>query len=824
MSQALVPSSGPVRSGGTPPAEASKAPDNPLLLVHKFLRGRYWLAILLACLLAPCGAAVSYFALKPEYTSNATIRIAPVLPKVLFESEQSNIMPMFDSYLQTQVSLIASRRIIELAMGKDAWKRAGGTYTNEAIEEFAENLSVLQPKNSQLILVSLTDADPVRAKAGLQAVVDSYMEVYGDTDQGEGIQRLEKLDEHEKSLEDQQKKLIDEIYKEAKEYGTDDLSMAYDFEVKNLQTLQSELEAAKLQLAVLQAVSGKEDSAAPRDYSTLTVDEIGMMDPRMQVLLDQRKDLQRQKDKFSSLRRPESRPEYRSAVEALTAQETEIEAYAKAFRDNALRSAAAGVAGAAGAPGPAGGASPILSAEQLDSKVKSLQMRVDEAKERTAALGQKNVEIKAKRTELDRVQDGLDATKARKEQLNVENSLRGRITPLGEAEVPTSPSNAKRRIQFIILSGLAGGGLGVGLVLLLGFFNPRIRDIGDAQDIRPRLLGALPLLPAVLTSPLEAMGAAQCVHQIRTILHAHMPHQETLSLTITASNSGAGKTSFALSLGLSFASAGTRTLIIDGDVLGTGLTRRTGASARCKLGHVLRKYEVITEEESRHALDLARQSGRPIGRSLLDLGYISEMDLEEGLSIQEDAGLGLADALEGELIENCLADIGVPNLTILPASKRTQIPTNAMSPVSVRTLLDKLRSSFDVILIDAGPIPGTTDATIMTSCADGVIMVTSRGDQGSDIQRALRHLHDLNVFVVGLVFNRAEPQDIERSRYSTSVSRSKDDSSAKRPLPEEGLPDLAEILESVAGMGPLPQSVWLSTMHPAVFTDSGVRI
>src|SRR5690606_36498575 len=140
--------------------------------------------------------------------------------------------------------------------------------------------------------------------------------------------------------------------------------------------------------------------------------------------------------------------------------------------------------------------------------------------------------------------------------------------------------------------------------------------------------------------------------------------------------------------------------------------------------------------------------GRPIGHTLLELGYISESDLQDGLMLQRDAGLGLADALAGEHFGDCLADIGVPNLMILPASRRSEMPANAMSPNAFRALLSKVRGAFDIILIDAGPVPGPTDATVMTTCADGVIMVASRGDQGSDVQRALHHLHELNVSVV----------------------------------------------------------------------------
>lgn len=818
MSQALIPSSGgPPGPPSHQHAEPPKPGDNPLLLVHKLLRGRYWLAILLAGILGPVGAVAGYMAVKLEYTSNATIRIAPVLPKILFESDQNSMLPMFDSYLQTQVSLISSRRVMEMAMQSSIWREAGGEFSIEELEAFTENLRVVQPRNSQLILVSVTNAKPGRAQAGARAVVDAYMRIYGETDVVKENQRFQILEERGRSLRNEIQGLNGKIREVAHEYGSDDLSTAHEFEVTNLRTLQSELETAKLQLNSLESVSDDSESGNTLDYSKLSVEEIALIDGRMQRLVDERNNLQQEIASFeSTLRRPESRPAYRRNVEALKSQESEIADYAKAFRENPLL--------APTSTDESGRVTPAArTAAQLRSKVEGLQSLYEEAKERTVEIGRKNLELKGLRSELANLENSLNLTEARIEQLSLESSVSGRIGVLSEAELPTSPSNEKRRNQFAILGGLAGGGLGVGLVLALGFLNARIRDIGDAQEIKPRLLGALPLLPAELGNPTEALAAAQCVHQIRTMLHAHMPPQDPLCLTVTAANSGAGKTSFALSLGLSFASAGARTLIIDGDVVGTGLTRRTGASGRCKLGHVLRRYEVITEEESRHALQVAQQSGNRIGRALLELGYISESDLEEGLSMQKDGGLGLADALDGELVENCLADIGVPNLSILPASRRRPTQTHAMSPVAFRRLIDELRPSFDLILVDSGPVPGPTDATIMATGADGVIMVASRGDQGRDVQRALQHLHELNVPVVGLVFNRADNQDIERSKYSSStMSGSKRESSSNGRIRENSPAELSEVLASVSDIGPLAQSVWLSTMSPAVFTETEV--
>ncbi len=811
MNHALIPSSGePGVPGSHRHVETPKPAENPLLLIHKLLRGRYVLAALLAIVLGPLGGAAGYWAVNLEYTSNSIIRIAPQLPKILTDTDQTSMLPMFDSYLQTQVSLLSSPRVIEMAMQSDLWQEMGGGYSIEALPEFMESLSVTQPRNSQLIYVGFSDTDRVRAQAATKSVVSAYMSVYVDQDVKKDRHRNDILHDLEKELSQKIDTLTERMKEVAREFGSDDLSSVYAFEMTNSLTLKAELEAAKLQLASLEAITGDEKPQPPQDYALLTVEDIALTDSRMQSLVDERTRLQRQVDSFkSTLRRPESRPAYRLTLEALEAQEKEIEEYATAFRENPLLAASP-------LDGP-GRLAPSLSLAQQQAKVDRLEVLLKEAQAQTVKTGNENLKLKQLRTSLARLNERWDLTKTRIETLSVEasSSLSGRIEVLSEAEMPTTPSNAKRRIQFTVLGGLAGGGLGIALVLGLGFLNARIRDIEDAQDIKPRLLGALPLLPDTITNLDKALEAAQCVHHIRTILHAHMP-PESLTLTVSASNSGAGKTSFALSLGLSFASAGARTLIIDGDVVGTGLTRRTGATGRRKLGHVLRAYEVITEEEAKHALEVARHSGYQMGRSLLELGYISERDLEDGLSMQKDAGLGLADALDGEYPENCLASIGVPNLTILPASRRKRTQSHATSPVAFRRLLEELRPSFDIILIDAGPVPGTTDATVMATCADGVVMVASRGDDGGDVQRTLKHLNDLNVPIVGLVFNRADTRDIERSKFSSStMSSDKHGEALDDQATEHNPAELTARLASVAAIGPLPQSVWLSTMAPA---------
>jgi len=801
-----APQYGPAPTGGSPGGD-----QNPLLLIHNLLRGRYIIAGVLGCVLGLAGAVGGYMAKPLNYESHALIRVAPVLPKILYESEENSALPMFDAFVQTQVSLMTSRRVVEMAIQSPTWKDVGGTYSLEAIGKFNQNLRVSHPRNSQLIEVAYTDVAPRRAQAAVKSLVNAYMSIYGESDLVTDTQRLQVLEERERSLSNEIEGLRAQILEIASEFGSSALEEMHAFELEKLQNIESELEAAKLELANVESrAAGRsdDDGATDAELAALTIEQIASIDGRMQALVDERKALQWKVDEFDTIyKAPEQYPEYRVAVKQLESHESEIEEYAEQFRENYSMDTGTVTLGTASL-----GATEA-DVERAKMKVERFQGLYDEVKAQTLNLGRKNLQIEKLRTDMARAQERLDKTQTRIEQLSIESSVGGRVSLLSEAEVPASPSNERKRLQFAVLGGLGGGGLGVGLIVLLGLVNPRVRDVRDAERVRPSILGALPELPSNLSDPAEAVIASQCVHHIRTMLQARTHKQQPLALAVTSAASGTGKTSLTLSLGLSFASAGTRTLLVDGDLSGMGVSRRTGAVARRKLGQVFRDYEVISERELKHAIDHADESGSLIGESLQSLGYISESDLEEGLTIQRDVKLGLADALNGERVEDCVAEIQATGLHVLPGGEGAQELSNGFSPTAVNSLIERLKGSYDLILIDTGPIPGATDSSVLASCADGVVMVVSRGETQLSIQRAIQHLQRLHASVVGVVMNRATSRDLARSGQSSpGYSGSKP---ADGAIQVERRTALSDRLEAYAGFGPLAQAVMsVTTENP----------
>ncbi|HEX3356843.1 MAG TPA: CpsD/CapB family tyrosine-protein kinase, partial [Tepidisphaeraceae bacterium] len=310
--------------------------------------------------------------------------------------------------------------------------------------------------------------------------------------------------------------------------------------------------------------------------------------------------------------------------------------------------------------------------------------------------------------------------------LGVSGALNGRIIPQGEAIVPNTPAVDKRP-QVALVGFVMGGGIPFGLMLLIGLLDSRYRYSDDTSDAGVHgltLLGILPNLPDRLSDPGQASIAAHCVHQIRTMLQINNL-QDRKAFSVTSASSGDGKTSLTLALGLSFAASGSRTLLIDSDLVGAGLTARLGMNGP----------EGILE---------AMTSG-----NLLE--YVKQTD--------------------------------VSDLSILPVGLAQLHHAGIFSPQSVRRLVNEAKKHFEIILIDTGPILGSIEATPVAAASDGVILTVARGQQRPLVEKALAHLNSIGARVAGVVFNRAQSRDFEQSISGISMrsaSRSANGNGASR--------------------------------------------
>src|SRR2546430_1188157 len=97
-------------------------PPSPMRKVQRLLRGRYLLAVVLALLCGLIGAAWGWKSQNPKFSSDGIIWIKPVIPAI---TSNDKTIPFYDRFVQSQVNLIPSGRVLDRAIQRPEWKETG---------------------------------------------------------------------------------------------------------------------------------------------------------------------------------------------------------------------------------------------------------------------------------------------------------------------------------------------------------------------------------------------------------------------------------------------------------------------------------------------------------------------------------------------------------------------------------------------------------------------------------------------------------------------------------------------------------------------------
>ena len=750
-------------------ALAPAAPVHQFRQLRRMLRGRYFWVVLLGMIWACTGGAAGYKYVKPLYRSTGLIEIKPYVPRIIFETEDTQLMPMFDQFVASQVELMQSPRVVDQAMADETWRRFGRDMSQETKQEFRDSLLVTRQRRSNLVGVSFTDEDPKAANAAVRAMIGAYMDIFGERDARGHQERLKVLDGRRTAL-------MDGIRDMAKEYGSDSLEDMYRFELQEVQQLKHALRTTQLEavsagvaldpnaergLSKDVNVEGTSDDARRQRWKSMSVRQIAQIDKHMYGLLEEKRRLDNEIE-MNRVRFADKHPQIQRLLKLRSATRKAIESHAEEFRQNVPPLRAGTKAG------------PVDAKKErlrLEHQRRQLGTLHEKARQETLKLGRKLLTISGLKEERASIRERLAETKQRIEHLNVESAISGRINKISEGEASPLPINRGKRKQMAVLGFVGGGCAGIGLVLLIGYRDRRLRDSEDAElgIGKVRMLGLLPHLPEDLSDSDNVVNACYAVHHIRTLLQLNPNGAGQRVFTVTGPVPGTGKTSLTLALGLSFASSGCKTLLIDADIGGGGLTHRLRTIIRRRLGQILQRGGLVSDQQLRQALQLARSESKPLGQTLVEMGVLNEDDLAEALSNQKTMPIGLLDAMDDEPLESCTAETEIANLSILPVGGAEARDISRLSPVGIRRVIGEARRRFDTILIDAGPVPAATVGGIAASAADQTVLVVSRGDQRTSAERAIAFLESIGARMAGVVFNRAAAGDIARSKHSSAA-------------------------------------------------------
>ena len=120
---------------------------------------------------------------------------------------------------------------------------------------------------------------------------------------------------------------------------------------------------------------------------------------------------------------------------------------------------------------------------------------------------------------------------------------------------------------------------------------------------------------------------------------------------------------------------------------------------------------------------------------------------------------------EGTLLTELFQESGVPNLTLLTSGPVPPNPSELLGSEKMKQLLAQLREEYDYVLIDAPPVIAVTDAAVLASKVDGVVLVLDSGNVRPEMaQQAQKLIQAANGKLLGAILNKVEI-DEEHSYY-----------------------------------------------------------
>ncbi len=125
--------------------------------------------------------------------------------------------------------------------------------------------------------------------------------------------------------------------------------------------------------------------------------------------------------------------------------------------------------------------------------------------------------------------------------------------------------------------------------------------------------------------------------------------------------------------------------------------------------------------------------------------------------------LGLSTVLEGQsTLAECLQPSKVsPGLVVLPAGPSPRYSSELLT-MHMAKFLEEIRQEFRYVVIDSAPLLVCADTTILSTMADGVLLVTRAGETPRDaVAAALRQLRRVRANVLGLVLNQVRLPDLQ---------------------------------------------------------------
>lgn len=296
--------------------------------------------------------------------------------------------------------------------------------------------------------------------------------------------------------------------------------------------------------------------------------------------------------------------------------------------------------------------------------------------------------------------DILAALRARVAQQGIELEVpRTPVEVIEPAEPPPPTRYVSPRVMLnMLLSIVVGLAAGIGLAFFIEYLDTSVKTVDDVE----RYLGlpVLGVIPQKVRSLMEEgpdSPHAEAYRVLRTNMQFTNKGVHGGAFAVVSGGVGEGKSTTLFNLAFVCAQLGDKVLVVDSDLR------------------------------------------RPVQHTFL------------GMSNR----FGLTNVLMRDApVEEAIKATSIPNLHFLPSGKLPRSSLGLLDSQRMRELVKNLKARYDVVFFDSPPIVGVSDASILASEVDGVLLVVQYRKYPRNVStRAKRMLENVGTNVIGVVLN-----------------------------------------------------------------------
>ncbi len=361
------------------------------------------------------------------------------------------------------------------------------------------------------------------------------------------------------------------------------------------------------------------------------------------------------------------------------------------------------------------------------SEIEALSIREQAAKRVEQEWEDEALEVSRKLQEYEsikrnsgRLQSLYDLIFNRLKEIDISVGIEPESVRIMERAVPSSWPVTPRKIQSLFLAALIGLGIGLGLVFLLEYLDDSLRYPEEvSRTLGLPFFGIVPaanwdpddLRTHMLSNFDQKSGISEAYRNVRSALLFGTSEGQAQTIAFTSAVPREGKTTTCLNLAVSLAQAGSRVLMVDGDL-------RRG-----------------------------------------------ELHKFFGL----EGGRGFSDILVGQAKPDAVIQrTGLPNLDLIATGPFPPNPAEVVLRPELNIFLDYAKRTYDRILIDCPPVMSVSEASILASLAEGVIVVVWAGQTSRKLsQLAIQLLRERGANILGCILNNLDFGRVGYYDYST---------------------------------------------------------